>query len=93
MIYLPPDLINMIYTNTSPLSLHMFDTVDVFSVFQVSPDDTQYLSVTSPVTPPASAMVLSSPIPPNTDCLPPGVTRSFDSVLDCQSLLEQATDL
>ena len=72
---------------------YTFDTVDVFLVFQVSPDDTQYLPVTSPVTPPAPEMVPSSPIPPDTDCLSLGATGSFDSVLNCQSLIEQAMDL
>ena len=36
---------------------YTFDTVDVFPVFQVSQNDTQYLPATSPVTPPASEMV------------------------------------
>ena len=72
---------------------YAYDTVDVFPVFQVALDDTQYLPVTSPVTPPASEMVPSPPIPPDPDCLPPGATGSFNSILDCQSLIEQATDL
>ena len=67
---------------------YIYDTVDVFPVFQVSPDDTKYLPATSPVT----EIVLSSLIPPDPDCLPPGATGSFESILDCQSLIEQATD-
>ena len=35
-------------------AVYTFDTVAVFPVFQVSPDDVQYLSATSQVTPPAS---------------------------------------
>ena len=49
--------------------------------------------MTSPVTPPDSERLPTSPTPPDPDCLPPGVTESFDCFLDCQSLIEQATDL
>ena len=52
---------------------YTYDTVNVFLVFYVSPDDTHYLPATSPVNPPASEMVPSSAIPPDPDCLPPGL--------------------
>ena len=72
---------------------YTYDTVDVFPVFQVSPDAMEYLPATSPVTPPELESLPTSPIPPDPDCLPPGETGSFDSLLDCQSLIEQSTDL
>ena len=72
---------------------YTYDTVKVFRVCQVSPDDTQYLPATTPVTPPDSEILPTSLIPPDPDCLLPGGTGSFDSILTCQSLIEQATDL
>ena len=72
---------------------YTYDIVDVFPVFQVSPDATEYLPATSPLTPHESESLPISPIAPDPDCLPPGATGSFDSILDCQSLIEQATYL
>ena len=51
---------------------YTYYTVDVFPVFQVSPDDMQYLPATSPVTPPASELLPTSPIPTDPDSLPLG---------------------
>ena len=68
---------------------YTYDTVDVFPVFHVFPDAAEYLPATSPVTPPESESLPTLLIPPD----PPGATGPFDSILDCQSLIEQATDL
>ena len=72
---------------------YTYDIVDVFPVFQVSPDTAEYLPTTSPVTPPDSGSLPTSLIPPDPDSLPPGGTGSFDSLLGWQSLIEQATDM
>ena len=53
-------------------------------MFQVSPDTAEYLPATSPVTPPVTGSLPTSPTPPDTDSLPPGCDLS---------LIEQATDL
>ena len=72
---------------------YTYDTVDVFPVFQISPDATEYLPATSPVTPPDSERLPTSPNPPDPDCLPPGATGLYDCIIDWQSLIKQATDL
>ena len=69
---------------------YTYNTVDVFPVFQVSPDNAEYLPATSPVMPLDSG---SLPTSLDLESLPPGATGSFDSLLGCQALIEQATDL
>ena len=65
---------------------YTYDNVDVFPVFQVSTDTAKYLPATSPVTPPDTGSLLTSPIPPGPDSLPPGATGSFDSLVGCHSV-------
>ena len=72
---------------------YIYETVDVSPMFQVSRDTAEYLPATSPVTPLDSGSLPTSPIPPDPDPLPPGATGSFDSLLGCQGLIEQAPDL
>ena len=50
---------------------YIYDTVDVFPVFQVSPDTAKYLPATSPIMPPDTGSLLTSPISPGSDSLPP----------------------
>ena len=68
-------------------------TVDVFPVYQVSPDITGYLPATSPVTPPVPESLPTSPVHLGSDSLSPGTTGSFDSLVGCRSLIEQEPDL
>ena len=70
----------------------MFIPVDVFPVYQVSPNTTEYYQ-TSLVMPPVSESSPTSPVHPGPDSLLPGATESFDSLVECQSLLEQDPDL
>ena len=53
---------------------YTYDTLDVFPVFQVSLDATEYLLTTSPVTPPELESLPTSPFPPDPESLPPGAT-------------------
>ena len=72
------------YVQLSPDRVHedcTSESVDVFPVYQVSPDNTGYLPATSPVTPPIPGSLPTSPIPRGPDSLPPGTTGSFDSLL------------
>ena len=68
------------------------ETVDVFPVYQVSPNNTGYSPETSPVMPPLPGCFLTSQISPGLDFPPPGATGSFDSLL-VDDLLNQTTDL
>ena len=74
-----------------------YDTMDVFPVFQVSPEIDGYLPATSPVTPPVSRELPTSPATLGSDSLLPEVTGSLDSLIGdpvmSRSLIEQATNL
>ena len=59
---------------------YTYDTVDVFLVFQVSPDTAKYIPAMSPVTPPGTRSVLTSPIPPGPDSMLPAIIASVDSI-------------
>ena len=65
---------------------YTYNNVDVFPVFQVSPDTAKYLPAKSPVTPWDNSSLLTSPIPPGPDSLPLGATGSFDSLIGCHSV-------
>ena len=84
----------------SPNRVHedyVYDTMDVFPVFQVSPEIDGYLPGTSPVTPPVSRELPTSPATLGSDTLPPRTTGSLDSLIGgpamSRSLIEQATVL
>ena len=76
---------------------YVYDTMDMFLVFQVSPEIDGYLPATSLVTPPVSGELQTSPATSCSDSLPPGATGSLDSLIRgpviSRSLIEQATDL
>ena len=60
---------------------YSYDTMDVFLAFLVSPDIDGYIPATSPVTPPVSGELLTSPATLGSDSLPPGATGSLDSLI------------
>ena len=76
---------------------YSYDTIDVFPVFQVTPEIDGYLPATSLVTPPVSGNLPTSPATWGPDSLPPGATGSLNSLIGglvmSWSLIEQTTDL
>ena len=75
---------------------HSCEIVDVFPVYQASSDTTGYLPAMSPVAPlvpgnlpQVRGSLPTSPVRPGPDSLPLGITWSFDSLVGCQSLIEQ----
>ena len=64
---------------------YSFDTLDVFPIFQVSPETDGYLPATSPVTPPDPRNLPTSPDTLARGSLPPGATWSLDSLIDSVS--------
>ena len=66
-------------------------TLDVYPVYEVSPDSTGYVPVTTPVTPPSSEVLL---LPPAPESLPPGAPVSLNGVVACDiTLLNRSADL
>ena len=74
-----------------------YDTLDVFPIFQVSPEAEGYFPDTSPVTPQDPRNLLNSPDTLAHGSLPPEATGSLDSFIGSQvtslSLTEHAADL
>ena len=60
---------------------YVYDTMDVFPVFQVSLEIDGYLPAMSQVTPPVSGELPTSLATLGSDSLPPGATGSLDSLI------------
>ena len=66
-------------------------TLDVYPVYEMSPDTTDYLPASAPVTPPAYEVSLP---PPALESLPPGAPLSLSGVVACDiTLLDRSVYL